>query len=121
MIIDCLCVYDGCLDIWTFLIATVKRDAFTLFVRVIALYKTSVLLLLLLFIRNSAVLPKLSINGTEVDRGEEYKYLGTVLDNKLNFTANTNFIYRKCVSRFYCLFKLKHLGVNTTILKTFLP
>ena len=54
-----------------------------------------------------------------MDRIQEYKYLGTVLDNKLNFTANTNFIYRKCQSRLYCLFKLKHLGVNTTILKTF--
>ena len=42
------------------------------------------------FRRNSAVLPKLSINGTEVDRVEEYNYLGT--DNKLEFTANTNFI-----------------------------
>ena len=45
------------------------------------------------FRRNSAVLPKLSINGTDVDR-VEYKYPGTVFDNKLNFTANTNFIYR---------------------------
>ena len=40
------------MDVWIhghcFLIAFVKRDAFTLFVRVIALYKTSVLLLLLL-------------------------------------------------------------------------
>ena len=58
------------------------------------------------FRRNSAVLPKLSINGTDVNRVEEYKYLGTILDNKLNFTANTKFIYRKCQSRLYCLFKL---------------
>ena len=37
-------------DVWIyrrFLIAIVKRDAFTLFVRVLALYKTSVLLILL--------------------------------------------------------------------------
>ena len=39
--------------------------------------------------------------------------------DKLNFTANTNFIYKICQSHLYCLFKLKHLGVNTTILKTF--
>ena len=49
-----MCVYDGCLDTWTFfflfLIGIVKRDAFALFVRVIGLYKTSVLLLLLLLL-----------------------------------------------------------------------
>ena len=64
------------------------------------------------FRRNPTVLPKLSINGTEVDSVEEYTYLGTVLDNKLNCAANTNIIYRKCQSRrLYCLFKLKQLGV----------
>ena len=49
-----MCLYDGCLDTWTFFVflfkkknAIVQRDAFALFVRVKALYKTSVLLLLL--------------------------------------------------------------------------
>ena len=69
------------------------------------------------FRRKSAVLPKLSINGTEVDRVEEYKNLGTGLVNKVNVTAKTNFIYKICQSRLYCLLKPKHLGVNTTVLK----
>ena len=32
------------------------------------------------------------IGGVKVERVTEYKYLGTVLDNKLNFKKNTDFI-----------------------------
>ena len=41
------------------------------------------------FRKSSAVVPDLFINGVKVERVTEYKYLGTVLDNKLNFNANT--------------------------------
>jgi len=41
-------------------------------------------------------IPALFINDSKVERVEEYKYLGTVLDNKLTFNANTTLIHKKC-------------------------
>ena len=35
------------------------------------------------------------IDGVKVERVAEYKYLGTVLDNKLNFNKNTDFIHKR--------------------------
>ena len=68
---------------------------------------------------NSAPLPDLIIDGELVERVESYKYLGTVIDNKLNFACNTNAIHKKCQSRIYCLQKLRSLGVNAPILQLF--
>jgi hypothetical protein len=36
-----------------------------------------------------------AVDGTKVERVQEYKYLGTVIDNKLNFNANTESIHKK--------------------------
>ena len=47
------------------------------------------------------------------------KYLGTVLDNKLTFTPNTDFVHKKCQQRMYCLQKRRCLDVHTKILRTF--
>ena len=41
-------------------------------------------------------IPDLFIDGVKVERVTEYKYLGTVLDNKLNFNKNTDFIHKRC-------------------------
>ena len=43
------------------------------------------------------------IDGVKVERVTEYKYLGTVLDNKLNFNKNTDFIHKRCQPRIFCL------------------
>ena len=48
------------------------------------------------FRKNHVPVPDLVIDGVIVERVNEYKYLGTVLDEKLNFTVNTDFIQRKC-------------------------
>ena len=71
------------------------------------------------FRKKPAHVPDLVIGGVKVERVNEYKYLGTVLDDKLNFTANTDLIHRKCQSRIYCLQKLRSLGVNANILQSF--
>ena len=42
---------------------------------------------------------ELIIEGVAVERVNEYKYLGTVLDNKLTFECNTNYIVKKCHQR----------------------
>ena len=71
------------------------------------------------FRRKQTVIEDLAIDGKKVERVSEYKYLGTVIDNKLNFDANTNSLHKKCQSRVYCLQKLRSLNVNQNILGNF--
>jgi len=71
------------------------------------------------FRRKPTPIPELFIDGVKVERVSEYKYLGTVIDEKLTFTSNTQTIHKKCQSRVYCLQKLRKLGVNNQILQTF--
>ena len=47
------------------------------------------------FRKAPTVILDLFIDGAKVERVTEYKYLGTVLDNKLNFNNNTDFIHKK--------------------------
>ena len=51
--------------------------------------------------KNPSAFPNLSIDGARVERMIEYKYLETVLGNKLNFNSNKNFIHKKNVSQEY--------------------
>ena len=55
----------------------------------------------------------------KVERVTEYKYLGTVLANKLNFNKNTDFIHKRCQPKIFCFQKLKSLNVSATLLRTF--
>ena len=71
------------------------------------------------FRKKSTVVPSLLLDDVAVERVTTYKYLGTILDNKLNFKAHIDYINSKCQSRIYCLQKLRSLSVNSTILKTF--
>ena len=41
------------------------------------------------------VIPYLFTDGVKVERVTEYIYLGTVLDNKLNFNKNTDFVHKR--------------------------
>ena len=63
--------------------------------------------------------PELCIDGECVERVNEYKYLGTVIDSQLNFKTNTDYINKKCRQRMHCLYKLRSLGVNTSLLRVF--
>ena len=49
----------------------------------------------------------------------EYKYLRTVLDNKLNFNKDTDFIHKRWQPRIFCLQKLRSLNLNAAVLHTF--
>ena len=69
--------------------------------------------------KNPTVVPYLFIDGVKVERVSEYKYLGTVLDNKQSFAVNTNFISKKCQSRIFCLQNLRSLNVNARVLHNF--
>ena len=71
------------------------------------------------FRRNPSKISDLFIDDSKVERVDEYKYLGTVLDSKLSFNSNTDAIHKKCQSRMYCLQKLRSLGVCKDVLGNF--
>ena len=52
------------------------------------------------FRQNTVPPPPIFINGAEVERVTEYKYLGVVLDNKLEWSSNFDNILKKLDSRF---------------------
>ena len=70
------------------------------------------------FRRNGCV-GELVIEGVIVEKVNEYKYLGTVLDNKLTFESNTNCIVKKCHQRMFCMFRLRSFGVSPKTLQMF--
>ena len=47
---------------------------------------------------------------------DEYKYLGTTIDNKLKWDRHCNVTYKKCQQRLYCLRKLRSFKTDSTIL-----
>ncbi|KAK3570529.1 hypothetical protein QTP86_022076, partial [Hemibagrus guttatus] len=61
----------------------------------------------------------ISIMGDEVDIVDNYKYLGIHIDNKLEWTKNTDALYKKGQSRLYFRNKLRSLNVCRTMLQVF--
>ena len=66
------------------------------------------------FRKNLPPVPYLEIDDKIVERVEEYKYLGTVIDIK-----NVDAIHRKCQPRLYCLHKLRNIGIDSKILQMY--
>jgi len=75
--------------------------------------------MLIKFRKIPTVIPDLFTDGVKVERVTEYKYLVTVLDNKLNFNKNTDFIHKRCQPKIFCFQKLKSLNVSDALLRTF--
>ena len=71
------------------------------------------------FRKAPTVIPDLFIDGVKVERVTEYKYLEIVLDNKLNFNKNADFIHKRCQPRIFCLQKLRSFNVSAAILRIF--
>ena len=57
----------------------------------------------------------LKIKGEDVRIVHKYKYLGTTLDDKLNWTENVDTICKKANQRLFFLRKLRQYKVNATI------
>ena len=55
----------------------------------------------------------------EIERVEEYKYLGTTIDHKLTFKTNGDNIHSKCQQRLFFLRKMRKLQVRPSILQAF--
>ena len=62
---------------------------------------------------------KLYIGGDDIERVSEYKYLGTIIDDKLNWNENTTKIQSKGNQRLYFLRKLKSFNVRSQTLVLF--
>jgi hypothetical protein len=69
--------------------------------------------------RKSADHAPLVINNEIVESVEEYKYLGTIIDNKFNFNNNANHVYKKASSRMYFVRQLRKLNVDGKIMDLF--
>ena len=68
------------------------------------------------FKRNRTDVGALQIRGQTVERVEEYRYLGTIIDNKFNFEKNVESIHKKCRQRMVILYQLRSLMVSNKIL-----
>ena len=61
----------------------------------------------------------LYIGGEIVESVLEYKYLGTIIDDKFTFNQNVIATYKKANSRLYFVRKLSKLNVDSQILEMF--
>ena len=59
------------------------------------------------------------INGENVEFVGSYKYLGTVIDDRLKWEENTDLLYRRGLQRLYYLRKLKTFHLDNEILCLF--
>lgn len=71
------------------------------------------------FRRSPPPLEPLLINGEQVEVVQQYKYLGTILDSKLDWTENTTLLVKKGNQRLHFLRKLRSFGVQSSILMMF--
>ena len=61
----------------------------------------------------------LQIRGEVVEEVEDYKYLGVVIGNRLDWKSNTEAVYKKGMSRLYFLRKLRSFNVCSKMLEIF--
>ncbi|KAF7645675.1 hypothetical protein LDENG_00200380 [Lucifuga dentata] len=64
------------------------------------------------FRRTKTPITPVSIGGEKVELVQSYKYLGVYLDSRLDWSVNTEAIYRKSQSRLYFLRRLRSFSVN---------
>ncbi|KAI4879744.1 hypothetical protein NFI96_004951 [Prochilodus magdalenae] len=60
-----------------------------------------------------------STEGVEVERVKTYRYLGLHLGDRLDWSANTDILYRKGQSRLYCLRRLGSFNICRKLLQLF--
>jgi ribosomal protein L20 len=63
--------------------------------------------------RSNPMPPPISLESKEVERVSEYKYLGTVIDEKLTFHPNTKYIVQKARKRLFKLKKMSYLNFSS--------
>ena len=71
------------------------------------------------FGRNDSSPVPLRIKGQQVEIVHQYKYLGTILNEKLDWIENLTMLLKKGNQRLYFLKSLKSLRVKPDLLKTY--
>ena len=69
--------------------------------------------------RTRTPLTQISILGHNVDIVGHNKYLGVFIDNKLDWTKNTEVLYKQGQSRLYLLRRLRSFNICRTMLRMF--
>ena len=59
------------------------------------------------FSRKSSTVQPVCIDNKIVERVNEFKYLGVIINDELGWKSNTKLVYNKCMQRMYFLRKLK--------------
>ncbi|TWW67116.1 hypothetical protein D4764_02G0001570 [Takifugu flavidus] len=62
---------------------------------------------------------KVCISGKDVEIVPSYRFLGVQLDNKLEWSTNTDAVYKKAMSRLYFLRRLRSFSVCSRMLHMF--
>lgn len=68
--------------------------------------------------KQSSVSP-VSIQGTESEAVQSYRYMGVCLNNKLNWTDNATALHKKGQRQLYILRRLRLFSVQGPLLKSF--
>ena len=71
------------------------------------------------FRRKAPQTAPVNIQGLDIEIVEEYKYLGVHINNKLDWTHNTDVLYKKGQSCLHLLWRPRSFGECRSLLKTF--
>ena len=63
------------------------------------------------------VFVSVKVNNESVEVVSNFKYLGSLIDNKLSFNDNSDLIYKKSQQRLYLLRKLRSFDVSRELLQ----
>ena len=59
-------------------------------------------------------LPHFEVEGTEIELVEQTKLLGVIVTSNLSWTANTDYIVERCISKMWMIRRLKKLGASSS-------
>ena len=71
------------------------------------------------FRKNCQPPPTLKLNGEAVERVQKYKYLGLLIDDKLNWNDHADYVYKKGRQRLHFLKRLSKLKMSEKVLERF--
>lgn len=71
------------------------------------------------FRKSRPVTVPLLISGQAVESVQQYKYLGTVIDDRLSFEHQVDAVCKKANQRLYFLRKLRNINIDTKFMKMF--